>query len=366
MFLAGLILISVLVVTLDLRTGGGAELVPVLIFLPAIVSGLGTVWQTVIASAWVVLVVTSTVALLGGDLRTNLTVTGFTAAFGLMSIVGASYRIQREDEIRRLRSAAAALQRQLVRPLPLRSLDVVVDGLYQPIEEDTMVGGDMYEVAPSPYGTRVMIADVQGKGLPAIGAALAVLGSFREAAYRESTLMGVAAALEETVIRHNRFAAHTGESERFVTALLLDIGEGLEVHAVNCGHIAPYLIRDGHAGQLWLGEPEVPLGLAGMTGQPRHGARFAFPPRASLLLCTDGVTEARDRSGAFYPLESRLRAWAKAPPARTVESLAEDLNEFTGGSPRDDIAVLLIRRTERPVIKLRHETGGRTSLASDR
>ncbi|NUS03920.1 MAG: serine/threonine-protein phosphatase [Nonomuraea sp.] len=344
-FVAGLLGITVLVVGLDLLTGGAAELVPVLIFLPAIVSGLGTVWQTAIASAWVLVVVASSVAYEGADVRTNLEVSGFTAAFGLMSIVGASYRIQREDEVRRLRSAAAALQRQLVRPLPLRSRDVVVDGLYQPIEEDTQVGGDMYEVAPSPYGTRVMIADVQGKGLPAIGAALAVLGAFREAAYRESTLLGVADALENAVTRHNMFAAHTGEPERFVTALLLDIGPELEVDAVNCGHIAPYLIHGGNAGQLWLGEAEVPLGLASLTGVPRHGARFAFPAGASLLLCTDGVTEARDRDGSFYPLESRLREWARDPPARTVEALAADLNAFTGGAPRDDIAVLILRRT---------------------
>ncbi|WP_125633089.1 hypothetical protein [Nonomuraea sp. WAC 01424] len=97
MFVVFLIGITALVVGLDKFTGGGAELVPVLIFLPAIVSGLGTVWQTAIASLWVLLVVSGSVAYLGGNLRTNLEVSGFTAAFGLMSVVGASYRIQREE-----------------------------------------------------------------------------------------------------------------------------------------------------------------------------------------------------------------------------------------------------------------------------
>ncbi|NUT12015.1 MAG: serine/threonine-protein phosphatase, partial [Nonomuraea sp.] len=41
----------------------------------------------------------------------------------------------------------------------------------------------------------------------------------------------------------------------------------------------------------------------------------------------------------------RLREWARDPPARTVEALAADLNAFTGGAPRDDIAVLILRRT---------------------
>ncbi|MEV5501215.1 PP2C family protein-serine/threonine phosphatase [Nonomuraea fuscirosea] len=351
-FFVGLVLVTLVIVVLDLTTGTAVRLFPLLIFLPAIVSGLGAVWQTAVASVWVVCVEVVTGAYLRGAWDDIALAAGFTALFGVVSVIGCRFRVRREEEVHRLRSAAAALQRQIVRPLPLRTADVLVDGLYQPVEEDTMVGGDMYEVAPSRNGTRVLIADVQGKGLPAIGTALAVLGSFREAAYREETLTGVVAAMENSVIRQNFFAAHTGEPERLVTALVLDIGHELgddpAVEAVNCGHIAPFVIRHGDAWQADLGEPDVPLGVASLTDEPRRITRFAFPRGATMLLCTDGVTEARDPHGAFYPLEERLREWAPSPPGALAAVLGADLRQFTRTAPRDDIAILTLRRPEPP------------------
>ncbi|TMR94376.1 serine/threonine-protein phosphatase [Nonomuraea basaltis] len=339
---------------MDMAARTDVRLLPLLVFLPSIVSGLGAVWQTAVASVWVVLVVLGSLAHLGADLDDNLLAAGFTAMFGLVSVLGCRYRVRRAEEVHRLRSAAAALQRQIVRPLPLRTADVVVDGLYQPVEEDAMVGGDMYEVAASPYGTRVLIADVQGKGLPAIGTALAVLGAFREAAYREDTLIGVVQALESAVARQNTFAARTGEPERLVTALVLGISGQLGVEAVNCGHLAPYVIHDGDAREAELGEPAVPLGLATLAMTSRRSVRFPFPDGATLLLCTDGVTEARDRSGVFYPLEERLRSWALAPPARFAETLGADVRDFTGAAPRDDVAILTVSRTPRDTGTVRH------------
>ncbi|MGW3349366.1 PP2C family protein-serine/threonine phosphatase [Nonomuraea rubra] len=344
--LLGGILVTVVVLALDLATGTAVRLFPLLIFLPAIVSALGEVWQTVLASVWVILVEIVIGLYVGAQTDDVLLAAGFMAVFGTLSALGCRYRVRREEEVHRLRSAAAALQRLIVRPLPLRTADVVVNGLYQPVEEDTMVGGDMYEVAASRHGTRVLIADVQGKGLPAIGTALAVLGSFREAAYREPTLTGVVAALETSVVRQNAFASLTGEPERLVTALVLDIGEGPVVEAVNCGHIAPFVIHDGDAAQADLGEPAVPLGLAALSPSPRKGTRFTFPAGATMLLCTDGVTEARDPRGAFYPLEERLRAYARAPSGGLAARLEADLRDFTRAAPRDDIAILTLRRTE--------------------
>jgi serine phosphatase RsbU (regulator of sigma subunit) len=346
LFAVTLVAVTALVAGLDSLLGTAVGLVPLLIFLPAIVAALGTMPQTAVASVWVLLAVSASAGYLGGGFGENLGAVGFTAAFGALSVLGCRYRINREDEVHRLRSAAAALQRAIMSPLPLRTGQVIVDGIYQPVEEDSMVGGDMYEVAASPYGTRVLIADVQGKGLRAIGEALAVVGAFREAAYRERTLMGVVDALENAVIRHNTYARHTGEPERFVTALVLHIGQGQGVQAVNCGHIEPYLIYDGRAGQVSLGEPGVPLGLARLTAEPRTSAWFAFPPRATLLLCTDGVTEARGPGRSFYPLEERLHEWVGIPPTRLADTLHADLHAFTGAAPPDDVAVLILHRAK--------------------
>ncbi|MFC5820887.1 PP2C family protein-serine/threonine phosphatase [Nonomuraea harbinensis] len=344
-FAAMLLVVTVAVLGLGLLVGAVDRLVPLLIFLPAIISGVGSVAQTTTASVWVVAVIGFVVASEGEGIGMDLGAMTFTALFGVWSVLSCRYRIAREEEIHRLRSAGAALQSQIVRPLPVRTADVVVDGVYEPVEEDATVGGDMYEVVDTDHGTRVMIADVQGKGLHAIGAAIALLGAFREAAHRERSLAGVVEALETAVVRHNEGARRTGEHERFVTALVLHIDARVEVEAVNCGHIAPYLVAHSHAWQADLGEPELPLGLGRLADKRREAVRFAFPPDATMLLCTDGVTEARDPRGAFYPLEPRLRAWARRSSSALAEALLDDLHAFTAADFGDDLAILTLRRS---------------------
>jgi serine phosphatase RsbU (regulator of sigma subunit) len=344
-----LVVVTLLVVVSDYLTERGLGLVPLLIFLPAFVAGRGTVRQTALAAAWVVLVL---VGLLVYDpfqtVSANLSTIVFTAVLGGLSVAGAWQRVRRDEEITRLRSAAAALQRQILRPLPLLTDRLLADGVYEPVEEDSRVGGDVYEVMPSPYGTRVLIADVQGKGLPAIGTAFAVLGAFREAAGREPEVTAVVGALEDAVIRHNAFETRTGEPERFVTALVLNVDGERAVQAVDCGHMPPYLLRRGRTGPVPLREPGVPLGLGPLAPEPRTVQWFDFPPGATLLLCTDGVTEARDSSGAFFPLEERLAGWVGAPPRRVATGLLGQLMAHTGGNQSDDIALLALIRSAPP------------------
>jgi len=221
---------------------------------------------------------------------------------------------------------------------------LLVHGLYQPVEEDSRVGGDVYEVVASPYGSRVFVADVQGKGLQAMSAAFAVLSAFREAAVAEPTLTAVVDAPEEAVLRHNSFAAQTGERERFVTALILGVDGEQEVQAINCGHVAPLLLHNERAGPVLRDEPCVPLGLDALSPEPRTVEWFAFPQGSTLLLCTDGVTEARDPSGTFYPLEERAAAWSDVLPKDVPATIYLDLRRYTANTPRDDAALLVLRR----------------------
>ncbi|WP_051717003.1 PP2C family protein-serine/threonine phosphatase [Streptomyces megasporus] len=321
------------------------RLVPFLIFVPALVAGRGTVRQTAFAAGWVALVLFG--SLFVDPLESpaaGATMVLSAVALGALSVVSAWQRTRRDEEIIRLRSAAATLQRQILRPLPVVTDQLLVDGVYEPVEEDSRVGGDLYEIAVSPYGTRVCIADVQGKGLPAIGTAFAVLGAFREAAHREPTLTAVVDAMENAVIRHNAFAAQTGEPERFVTALVLAVDGEDDIEVVNCGHLPPYLLSRGRSGPLRLRETNVPLGLGPLVSRPRTVERVDFPTDATLLLYTDGVTEARAPSGAFFSLEAHLADWVDAPPHRVAADLLDRLMRHTDGSPSDDIAVLVLRR----------------------
>ncbi|MFF9063381.1 PP2C family protein-serine/threonine phosphatase [Streptomyces sp. NPDC014882] len=335
------VLLAVIGVFLDRET----RLAPFLVVLPALIAGRGSVRQTAVASAWVTVMIAAALLDTADDTVGAVAATVvFALVFNGLSVARAAQRIRSDREIARLRSAAAALQRQLLRPFPLMTDQLIVHGLYQPVEEDSRVGGDVYEVVSSPYGSRVFIADVQGKGLPAISAAFSVLSAFREAAVAEPTLTAVVDALEDAVLRHNSFAAQAGENERFVTALVLGIGPDPEVQAINCGHVAPLMLHSDRNGPVLKGEPCVPLGLDALSPRPRTVEWFTFPRDGTLLLCTDGVTEARDPSGVFYPLEDRTAAWDDVRPGDLPAAVHQDLRRHTAGTPGDDTALLVLRR----------------------
>ncbi|MFF9687862.1 PP2C family protein-serine/threonine phosphatase [Streptomyces sp. NPDC014623] len=339
-----LLLLTAAVVLLDALTGNDLPLIPLLVVLPALASVFCTVRQTTAVAVWVTLVVVGSRIAATGAFWDVVFLIGFTALASTLGVVACAARIRHATEVARLRSAVVALQRQILRPLPVTTRQVCVHGLYEPMEEDRFVGGDIYEVVQAPHGTRVIIGDVQGKGLPAIGAGFAALGAFREAAVRESELTAVADSVEDAVVRHNAFSAETGETERFVTALLLCFDGSDRVRAVNCGHLPPRLLYDGAAAVAALHRTSVPLGMADLSDEARAAEWLSFPPDAALLVLTDGVTEARDATGAFYPFDERLGGWAGREPDQVLDALQSDLQRFSGGVRRDDVAVLVLSR----------------------
>ncbi len=340
----GIALLTALVVFIDVATGNDLRLVPLLVVVPALASVYCSLRQTIWVAVWITTVVVGFRAGTDGTFWDFLFGIGFAVLACALGVAACAARIRHATEMARLRSAAVTLQRQILRPLPVTTGHVLAHGLYEPLEEDRFVGGDIYEVVDSPYGTRVIIGDVQGKGLAAIGAGFAAIAAFREAAIREATLTGVVEALEDAVVRHNAFSAQTGEAERFVTALVLGFDGSGRVEAVNCGHLPPRLFHDGRSTAVPLRRTYVPLGLAGLSRETRTTESFAFPPGATLLVVTDGVTEARDAAGAFYPLDERAAAWTGHGPRELLDALHVDLEAFSGGVRRDDVAALALCR----------------------
>ncbi|MEU3754419.1 PP2C family protein-serine/threonine phosphatase [Streptomyces olivoreticuli] len=257
--------------------------------------------------------------------------------------------LEREAAYDRTRMVADAVQRTMLRELPITAGLLRIAGFYISAQEGARVGGDIYEVVESPYGQRILIGDVQGKGMPAIGAGHAVLTSFREAAYHEAALEAVADHMEGALLRHNSALSLTGTDERFVTALLLEVGPpGTTTRVLSCGHIPYYVISGDRVEERLPEHHGLPLGLGGLTGAPRRAVDSAAcrtgPASPEwLVLCTDGVTEARDPQGRFYPLRERLSRWVRLPPAELARALRADLETFTEGELKDDAAVLIVR-----------------------
>lgn len=270
------------------------------------------------------------------------------ALVAVFSLVLCRTRLQREALHARTRMVADAVQRAMLRELPLSAGAVEAYGFYVSAQEGARVGGDIYEAIETPHGLRLMIGDVQGKGMPAIGAGLEVLASFREAAQHVDSLEEVAERMEQALTRHNTRSVEQGADERFVTALLMEVRDPVGLpqgRVLSCGHIPYYLVRDGKVYERREGEGGLPLGLGALSGEPRHSVRVHPEPDDWLVLCTDGVTEARGKDGAFYPLAERLAGWTDLEPAELARTLRADLESFTDGGLKDDATALVVRRS---------------------
>ncbi|MCK7624136.1 serine/threonine-protein phosphatase [Streptomyces sp. RS10V-4] len=277
-------------------------------------------------------------------------VVGVFGAFlvSVFALVLCRTRLEREALHARTSLVADTVQRAMLRELPLRAGPLEAYGFYVSAQEGARVGGDIYEAVDTPHGLRLMIGDVQGKGMPAIGAGLEVLASFREAAQYQESLEGVADRMEQALTRYNARSAEEGTAERFVTALLLEVRAPGRARVLSCGHIPYYLVRDGRVHERSDGEGGLPLGLGQLSREPRHSVPVQPRPGDWAVLCTDGVTEARGGDGRFYPLAERLSAWTGREPAEVAHALRFDLEHFTGGRLRDDATLLIVRRAPAP------------------
>ncbi|WP_225446805.1 PP2C family protein-serine/threonine phosphatase [Streptacidiphilus sp. PB12-B1b] len=274
---------------------------------------------------------------------------GTLIAYAALTVAGAvisQLRVERSRHLVAVSTVAEAAQLALLRPPGPHVGGILLAARYVSAADSAQIGGDLYAVLDTPYGVRAVIGDVRGKGLGAVQAASVVLGAFREAAYDEPELVGVARRLESSVVRH----VPSGE---FTTALLVGLSCPETVELVHLGHVAPLRISpDGSVAVLYPPDPWVPLGLGAMAvGSPRPWT-VPFGPGDVLLLCTDGVVEARSHEdGRFYPLEERapaLTAGSSADLEAAVARVYADLLRHTGGELRDDAVLLLLARDGEP------------------
>lgn len=262
----------------------------------------------------------------------------------------AHLRERHSAEMVQLRSVAEAAQRSVLRPLPARSGPLRMASVYLAAEAGAQLGGDLYAIARTAEGTRVIIGDVRGKGLDAISGAAGVLGAFRALARQEASLPNLAARLDNSVAAQQIDSLHETEDERtaedFVTATVLDIPHTSEVlRLVSCGHPPPLILRSGRVRSLDAEEAAPPLGIGQLTAMGLTEEVHIFGAGDTLLLYTDGVTEARNDSGHFYPLAERLAAMRpKGGPELLLKHLCADLLHHAGGHLGDDAAMVAIER----------------------
>ncbi|MFH9979246.1 PP2C family protein-serine/threonine phosphatase [Streptomyces sp. NPDC017179] len=344
-----LVLIAVVGVV-DALTPPDVHLGPLLVAAPAFTAAFSGPWLTALIGALAVGTELSIGAVQGtlGTQNLQAEIASLIIVSGLI-VVFCLFRDRREHQLTQSRVVARAVQDVLFPALPVRSGPLRIACLYLAAQDEATMGGDLYAAARTGHSTRLLIADVRGKGLPAISHAALLLGAFRAAAHRRPSLPRLAVHLDGAMrweFRQWQTAQMLDTDESFATALLVDIPDGEPVlHLLNCGHPAPLLIGGETAEPLTARAVAPPLGLGALSDAADYEVdSFSFPPGGTLLLHTDGVLEARSPRGEFYPLADRAGAWAGAPPEVVLSRLHDDLLAHTHGRLGDDAAAVAIRR----------------------
>jgi len=235
-----------------------------------------------------------------------------------------------EERLRRAVAVAQTAQQAILRPLPPEVAGIPVAARYLAAAEAADIGGDMYAALDTRFGVRMFVGDVCGSGLPAVRLASTVLGSFREAAYREETLNALAGAMNDSVIRDSC-------AEEFATAVLVEVPPSGPISVVRCGHAPPLRWRTGHVDEL-DGPGGLPLGIAPDVTYTQ--ARHTVLPGDRVLLFTDGVAEGR-RQDVFFDLPAAATvAFGGRGLGFALDRIVAGLRDWVGG-PLDDDAALL-------------------------
>ncbi|MFI5474731.1 PP2C family protein-serine/threonine phosphatase [Streptomyces cacaoi] len=253
-------------------------------------------------------------------------------------------------ELKQARRVAGAAQSVLLRPPPPRVDGLNVAAAQLSADRGASVGGDLYEVIATEHGVRVVMGDVRGHGLPALGTVAALLGSFREAAHDERDLGRVLRRLERALERHLRERARDTPdatvTEEFVTVLVLEIREGGELHVLNCGHPWPYLLSGTSVRPLSRADPLPPLGPFPLPAELSATPCGQLQRGESLVLFTDGAEDARDARGRFFSLPGTLEKAVRdhpVTPQQILRTVLTALLRHTAAGPTDDIALLVLQ-----------------------
>ncbi|MFF5231008.1 PP2C family protein-serine/threonine phosphatase [Dactylosporangium sp. NPDC000521] len=236
------------------------------------------------------------------------------------------------------RAAVATVLQASLRPPELPKLEgSALAARYRAASGDAEIGGDFYDAWGSPDDWSFVLGDVSGKGVEAA----VVTGQARH------TVRGASAVDRDpaAVLRALNTMLDGTTSGRYVTAVYGRVrrtGGALHVTLGSAGHPPPLVVRTSGAV-----EPVAVRGLAAglVAGVEYTPAEVTLAPGDTLVLYTDGVTEARHHSvrDGTRRLCELLSQYAQVGVDALVEAIEIAVLEGSDGTQRDDLAVLALR-----------------------
>ncbi len=218
---------------------------------------------------------------------------------------------------------------------------------YRAVGEANEVGGDFYDMFESADSEWVVVAgDVSGKGARAAAITALARYTVRAAALHEREPSRVLGRLNDAM-------AHQRSPEEFCTVAYLRLRPGrgpmdanrppTEVTVARGGHPPPVVLR-ATGGLESVATTGIPLGV--LPDPEIEDQALDLQPGDAIVLYSDGVTEARLRSGRLFGTE-RLMALIESCRGHAAAHIAERIDravlEAQDGEPRDDISIVVVR-----------------------
>jgi sigma-B regulation protein RsbU (phosphoserine phosphatase) len=208
---------------------------------------------------------------------------------------------------------------------------------YQPAG---MVSGDYCDLILPENGNGELVfllGDVSGKGVAA-----SMLMTHLHAMFH--SLVGVGMPLEKLLEMANRVFCESTLAGQYATLMCGRATKSGEVELTGAGHLPALHIRKG--GVTSVSGTGLPLG---MFGNSRYASRtLQVKPGDTLVLYTDGLSEARDDAGTEYGASRLAEFFAEQhgrPPRALADACLEDLSRFSSGTRlTDDLTLMMIHR----------------------
>jgi serine phosphatase RsbU (regulator of sigma subunit) len=223
-------------------------------------------------------------------------------------------------------------------PLTFAANDTIVTAVLEPCYD---VGGDAFDYAANGDMLHVALFDTVGHGIDASALATLTLNTYRNARRSGLSLADTYRSIDKWIRR--QFPGS------FVTALMaeLDTATGM-YHRISAGHPSELWLRAGAMLPALPTPTALPLGLGHMVRRGPGVVEQQLEAGDTLVLYTDGITEARDRDGELFGLD-RLTEFItdelarRTPPAETMRRLIHTIVSYENGELRDDATAALLR-----------------------